>query len=407
MYRIFLRIALLLLISAKTYSQCSSVNVATGVAFATKGIAGHDSSKAFDSDLSSYYSEGSSTQEIGIDMGRDVAICSVELTWGSADYATGYVVRASSDWSNWTTLPTKPHSLSGTDTFYFPNPLTTYRIVEIYVYGRAPGSSAIRLYNFAVHEAASGNNLPPVVNLTGPVNNAKYQLGNAINISATASDPNGGLLRVEYYKEDTLLGDIAYPGPYNFAWTPTVARTYSVKVKAIDNLGASTTSAPVSVVVGASAVGSWALSGNGGTNPATQFIGTTDAQALIFKTNNTGQLSIGADGKVKIGSFASPPPDAKLAVDGFIYARKLTVTTNSWADYVFAPSYKLLPLKDVESYIQKNRHLPGVVSAATVAKNGVDLGENQAVLLKKVEELTLYIIQLNKEIEQLKQAKLK
>ena len=92
----------------------------------------------------------------------------------------------------------------------------------------------------------------------------------------------------------------------------------------------------------------------------------------------------------------------KLQVNGTIRSTKITVTQSGWADYVFEPGYKLLPLNEVEKYIQKNKHLPGVTPAATVEKNGVDVGENQVMLLKKIEELTLYIIRLNKEIELLK-----
>ena len=73
-----------------------------------------------------------------------------------------------------------------------------------------------------------------------------------------------------------------------------------------------------------------------------------------------------------------------------------------WADYVFDKTYKLASLQSVEKYIAQNNHLPDVPSAATVAKSGIDLGDNQAVLLKKIEELTLYVIKLQKEIDQLK-----
>jgi len=67
-------------------------------------------------------------------------------------------------------------------------------------------------------------------------------------------------------------------------------------------------------------------------------------------------------------------------------------------DYVFAPNYALRPLAEVERFVRQNSHLPEVPSAAEVAKDGLALGEMNATLLKKVEELTLYLIEQNKQI---------
>ena len=73
-----------------------------------------------------------------------------------------------------------------------------------------------------------------------------------------------------------------------------------------------------------------------------------------------------------------------------------------WADFVFEKDYDLPTLSEVEQFIQKNKHLPGVPSAKEVETNGMDVAETQAMLLQKIEELTLYIIQQQKEIELLK-----
>lgn len=91
-----------------------------------------------------------------------------------------------------------------------------------------------------------------------------------------------------------------------------------------------------------------------------------------------------------------------LHIDGNTKTRKIKVTQTEWADYVFDSSYYLLPLHQLEKFVQTNKHLPEVPSAAEVKKEGLDLGENQATLLKKIEELSLYIIQQNKEIIDLK-----
>ena len=74
----------------------------------------------------------------------------------------------------------------------------------------------------------------------------------------------------------------------------------------------------------------------------------------------------------------------------------------NWSDYVFDKEYKLAPLSDVEKYIKDNKHLPGVPSAEDVKCDGIDMAQMDATLLKKIEELTLYVLQLKKDNEAMK-----
>lgn len=86
--------------------------------------------------------------------------------------------------------------------------------------------------------------------------------------------------------------------------------------------------------------------------------------------------------------------------NGTVRAREIKVNLEtSWPDYVFAPSYQLTPLKEVESYILQNGHLPNVPSATDVEADGVNLGEMNKILLEKVEELTLHLIEQQKLME--------
>ncbi|MCW3466369.1 DUF3450 domain-containing protein [Chitinophaga nivalis] len=102
-------------------------------------------------------------------------------------------------------------------------------------------------------------------------------------------------------------------------------------------------------------------------------------------------------GNVGIGTLN--PGNYKLAVEGVIAARKIKVTQESWADFVFHPDYQLPSLGSVESYIKIHRHLPDIPAAVEIEKNGLDLGDINKQLLQKVEELTLYMIQQQKTID--------
>jgi hypothetical protein len=117
-----------------------------------------------------------------------------------------------------------------------------------------------------------------------------------------------------------------------------------------------------------------------------------------FVVYGSGVTRIGV-GVPKVGGIAE---NAMLSVDGLILAKEVRVavsTTTHWADYVFAKGYKLKSLSDVEQYILKHKHLPEVPSAEEVKENGIDMLEMNSILLKKIEELTLYTIALQKQLD--------
>lgn len=95
-------------------------------------------------------------------------------------------------------------------------------------------------------------------------------------------------------------------------------------------------------------------------------------------------------------------PQDKLEVNGQIHARSVKIDVKNWADFVFEEGYDLPRLGEIEYYINQEGHLPGVPSTEEVQSNGVQVGDMQRILLQKVEELTLYLIEQNKEIESLK-----
>jgi hypothetical protein len=144
--------------------------------------------------------------------------------------------------------------------------------------------------------------------------------------------------------------------------------------------------------------------------PSIRFLNTGDSYANL----GFGGLSVGStyatvsapvDGAIIQGPVGIGTTDTKgyqLAVNGnaIFTAVKIKPFAN-WPDYVFHSGYHLPSLSELEQYILRYNHLPEVPSEAEVKKDGLDLGENQATLLKKIEELTLYVIDLKKEIEQL------
>lgn len=143
---------------------------------------------------------------------------------------------------------------------------------------------------------------------------------------------------------------------------------------------------------------------NGAINTAT----TVSGNRIVEMNNSNIWFSTGnssTNGKIYLGATASYPSttgDYRLFVEGGILTEKVKVALRSsanWADYVFAKDYKLMPLKEVETFVKTNKHLPGVASAEELAKNGIDVAEMQSKQMEKIEELTLYIIDQDKKLE--------
>jgi hypothetical protein len=129
---------------------------------------------------------------------------------------------------------------------------------------------------------------------------------------------------------------------------------------------------------------------------------------LMFRSHGTAvanatqsfatRMTINNDGRVVIGNIA-PATNYLLSVDGRIMCEELKVqNSGNWPDYVFAADYNLPSLTEVENHIKENGHLIGIPSACEVEENGVGVGDMQKKLLEKIEELTLYVISLEKKV---------
>ncbi len=124
-----------------------------------------------------------------------------------------------------------------------------------------------------------------------------------------------------------------------------------------------------------------------------------DGGNIVLRNNSGGNVGIGEENPTE-----KLEVNGNTLIQGDLEAMKVKVTATpgqGWPDYVFEPEFKLRPLSEVEAFVKDNKHLPEVPSAKEVEAKGIDLGNMDATLLKKVEELTLYMIEMNKKIEKL------
>jgi hypothetical protein len=126
----------------------------------------------------------------------------------------------------------------------------------------------------------------------------------------------------------------------------------------------------------------------------------------INEPNEKEYFSIDSyEGRVKIGDVNTQIDGYKLYVEQGILTEKVKVAVKNskdWYDHVFDKSYSLMPLNKLDEYIKANKHLPGIQTTEQVMAEGLDLGKMNALLLKKIEELTLYTIELKKELDETK-----
>lgn len=127
--------------------------------------------------------------------------------------------------------------------------------------------------------------------------------------------------------------------------------------------------------------------------------GNEPSIASLLGLQTVGATQAYFTGNVGIKTYT--PRDYELAVNGKIRAKEIKVEAANWPDYVFEKGYKVGKLEELESYIKANKRLPEMPSAKEVETNGVELGEINKLLLKKQEELTLHLIEQNRQIQQL------
>ncbi len=188
----------------------------------------------------------------------------------------------------------------------------------------------------------------------------------------------------------------------------TEAANPRFRIRAINTLGVTTDNLTVYIKVTAVNLNNsfTALSNTGNDTTVSKFLPMTadwDLYVGNVYSANGASLAIKAlqNGNIGIGT---PSPDEKLTVKGKIHTQEVRVDMLGplVPDYVFENDYKIKTLEEVENYIKANKHLPEVPSAQEIEENGLMLAEMNMTLLKKMEEMTLYMIQMKKENEEMK-----
>ena len=306
----------------------------------------------------------------------------------------------------------------------------------------------------------------PSVSLTKPTTSTIIPEDANVAINATATEAGGTIAEVQFYANSTLIG-VDSTAPYSMSWISPDPGVYTITARAIDGTGGIMTSSANITIESLnyfwSTTGNIATGGDtsfvgtvdsnrlafrtkniermsilptgnigiGTITPTAQFHTTgsvrlagitadsTKTRVLVSDTSGnlyyrnasslTGHWQY-ANGTVydsadNIAIGTSNPQGYKLAVNGTaIFTKAKVKNAGTWPDYVFAKNYQLPDLKGLEQYLQTHHHLPGIPDQAAVQKDGIELSEHAAALLKKVEELTLYTIQQDKQLtEQSKQ----
>ena len=215
---------------------------------------------------------------------------------------------------------------------------------------------------------------------TAPILSSSGHADTTADLSWSGATDNVGVTGYIVYQDNVVLANNVTSTSYQVTGL-SAATAYDFKVRTLDAAGnESGDSNIVSVTT---------TSGSGG--------GSGSTNSIWSESGSTASYS----GEVAIGR-ASVPSGYKLAVDGHIRTREIRVDQDTWPDYVFAKDYNLPTLEEIQKHIQEKGHLPNIPSAKEVESNGLELGEMNRLLLEKIEELTLYIIQLQDENHKMK-----
>ncbi|WP_282161717.1 fibronectin type III domain-containing protein [Ulvibacterium marinum] len=220
-----------------------------------------------------------------------------------------------------------------------------------------------------------GSTPPDTQDPTAPTLSITGQSSTTVDLSWTGAADNTAVTGYKVYKDGTLETTLGNVSTYQVTGL-TASTAYAFTVRALDaaaNESVLSNSVPVTT----------SASGGGST---------------VWNSSSGGNINY-TSGNVGIGT-STIPSAYKLAVDGKIISEGLKVQLQTqWPDYVFKKEYSLRPLKKLQDYIKEHGHLPNIPTAGEVKENGIEVGEMNRLLLEKIEELTLYILEQEQRIQ--------
>ncbi len=336
--------------------------------------------------------DGSSNFSIAITRGEGGGFNAADATVTGLSNGTQYniVIRARNDTSNtdngwffgWTGI------IESTNFYITTNVYQDYTFsitsngddfnIRTYACDCSNASNKVYISSISVTPVNSSDTQIP----TAPTLSSNGQTDTTVDLSWSGATDNTGVTGYKIFKDGTLEATLGNVSTYQV--TGLVASTaYNFTTTALDATGnESAVSNAVSITTNSLGGGP-----SGGGN------------SIWSETNSVASYT----GDVAVGT-GTVPTGYKMAIDGKLITEEVKVQlSGNWPDYVFKEEYDLPTLEEVQKHIKEKGHLPNIPSAKEAEANGVELGEMNKLLLEKVEELTLYILQQQKEIEQLKQ----
>jgi hypothetical protein len=268
-------------------------------------------------------------------------------------------------------------------------------LTEIQLTVTAPSGNAAYISKIEYHRWIGDNSMPISAVTKYGTNNlyAPLNFQDTNNVNRAYINPAG----TAYLSNQLAIGTVSPTAQFHTTGTVRLAGIGNDNTQA--RLLVSDTNGNISYRQASTLTGTgsgWALVGNAAVNPSTTFIGTTDTSSIPFRTNNLERMRVAGNGNILIGRTSQVNTGYILDVNGNARINEIVINSTG-ADYVFDPDYHLSPLPEVEKYIHAHHHLPDISSAGEMQEQGIDVAANQTALLKKIEELTLYLIEEKKQ----------
>ncbi len=384
---------------------------------------------------------------ITLDLSFNFDIISIKFYWYSAGYPTTFTVQTSPDnntYTNYASVTSRAtfvasdsFAISKTSVRYARLVINAYKIVatevpliisEMKVYSNITFSNSgvfSNLYSnsdlFVMGNTTMHNNLtvggtfsPGSIKTTGSVSAGSYTTTGSISagsftttglITAGNITATGTLTIPNIYASGNLTlkgGNYSGATPGSITVGAAYLSTYPIGGDVTLTAGTGYTAGRINLNGATNITGTTNITGNltatGNIIASSGNFSTSGTSSLNFITNATTRMTILNNGYIGINCAK---PTSALVVNGVIKASEVDVISSPCSDYVFEPGYKLQSLPAIEKYISENKHLPEVPSAKEFEENGCKLGQMQDILLRKIEELTLLMIEQNKRIEAL------